>query len=346
MDDAASHRELLIQRNAIMERLNNSVAHSDAEMSVACGDINTIESAIIYRPSRSADDAVMKLIALAQVTAEGAEIGDAEAVAAIADARRFFGVGYLHPDDMPASTAPVPIVMPDGYDRYMRGPFIAWQRRYENHASARSERLTFEKAVYSPAGSDVDDAMQAKYDDLVDAEGDALDRLLLSVAPGPAELAVKLKLLADGEQWRLNQRDGIVEAVTADARRFGRHGSSLKGDALLLEAFTSNRRKMTDEYSRDDLTEGEQSALFASYDACLATLSDNTATTLEGVIAKMRAAFLHMVGEGWSDRAMMDPADPKFVAGLKTANPQVQLAWGAIEDLARIAGVSLSEQGA
>lgn len=227
----------------------------------------------------------------------------------------------------------------------MRGPFISWQRRYEDHARARGARLSFELAVYSPLGSDVDDVTQAKYDDLVDVEGDALERLLLSVAPSPAELAVKMKLLSDGEQWRLNQREGIVEAITADARRFGRHGAYLHGDKALLSSFSALRTVWAERGRVVDSSEAEDEAFYADLDRHEGIIAANEATTLEGVLAKLRVAFLHMVGEDWSDLTLVDPNACDFLDGIASADPFQQLLWSATTDLARIAGVNLSEQG-
>ena len=51
-------------------------------------------------------------------------------------------------------------------------------------------------------------------------------------------------------------------------------------------------------------------------------------------------------GSDWSDLAISNTADPKFVEGLRVSGMYERMAWGAIEDLARIAGVSLAEQGA
>jgi hypothetical protein len=75
-------------------------------------------------------------------------------------------------------------------------------------------------------------------------------------------------------------------------------------------------------------------------------LLDNRATTIEGVIAKLRVAFMNQDGGDWSDLAISNTADPKFVEGLRLSGMYERMAWSAIEDLARIGGVSLPEQGA
>ncbi|WP_294195459.1 hypothetical protein, partial [uncultured Sphingomonas sp.] len=337
-------RDLLMQRNAVLQHLDLPRETSDAENDACCGQINELESVIMKRSAATADDAVMKLIAVAQVGAEGGQITDEHALAAIADARRFFGVGHLPAEYMPTDVTPTQIVLPDGYAPYMRGPFVAWQRRYEEYAQAHGARLAFEHGVYDPLGSDVDDDTQAKFDGFVEVECDALDRLLLAVAPGPAELAVKMKLLSDGEQWRFNQREGIVEAITADARRFGRHGFSLKGDRDLLSAFTALRTAWVQRPRDVETSEAEDDAFYAETARYEGTIGAADAMTLEGVLAKLQVAFLHLVGEGWSDLTLVDSSTRVFREGVGSADPFQKLLWSATTDLARIAGVNLSEQ--
>lgn len=65
-----------------------------------------------------------------------------------------------------------------------------------------------------------------------------------------------------------------------------------------------------------------------------------------GCIAKLRVAFMNHEGSDWSDLAISNTADPKFVEGLGMSGMYERMAWSAIEDLARIAGVGLAEQGA
>ncbi|WP_158637996.1 hypothetical protein [Sphingomonas ginsenosidivorax] len=55
---------------------------------------------------------------------------------------------------------------------------------------------------------------------------------------------------------------------------------------------------------------------------------------------------MNQVGTNWSDLAISNTADPKFVEGLRMSDLYARMAWGAIEDLARIGGVNLAEQGA
>lgn len=89
-----------------------------------------------------------------------------------------------------------------------------------------------------------------------------------------------------------------------------------------------------------------EDAYFARVDAAEMVLLDTRASTTEGAIAKLRVAFLHQVGTDWSELATSNTADPKFIEGLRMSGMYERMAWGAIEDLARIAGVSLAEQGA
>jgi hypothetical protein len=76
------------------------------------------------------------------------------------------------------------------------------------------------------------------------------------------------------------------------------------------------------------------------------TLVDQSATTSEGAIAKLRVAFSRSDPIAWSDHAIMDPAAPTFRKDLKMEGLFDRRAWGAIEDLARVGGINLAEQGA
>jgi hypothetical protein len=60
----------------------------------------------------------------------------------------------------------------------------------------------------------------------------------------------------------------------------------------------------------------------------------------------MRIAFGGMVAEAWGDQAAVDPSHQRFREGLEHGDMFQQIMWSAIEDLARIGGVNLSEQGA
>ncbi len=120
-------------------------------------------------------------------------------------------------------------------------------------------------------------------------------------------------------------------------------GSFMQADQNILAAFNGLRREMRESYDRDDMTPAEEDTYFARLNAYEHTLTETRATTIEGVIAKMRLAFGRLNQAAWSDHALMDPAIAEFREGLQTADPFERMAWGAIEDLARIGGVNLSE---
>ncbi len=119
----------------------------------------------------------------------------------------------------------------------------------------------------------------------------------------------------------------------------------LQTDQRLLAAFAARRNEF-EAADKGPWTAAQEDAYFARVDAAELVLLDTRATTLEGAIAKLRVAFMNQDAADWSDLAISNTADPKFVEGLRMSGMYERIAWGAIEDLARIAGVSLAEQGA
>lgn len=174
---------------------------------------------------------------------------------------------------------------------------------------------------------------------------DAKVRLYLIPAPSAAELAIKLKIYSENRDSDLTCNTDIVEQMMFDARRFGRHGVHLQTDEALLAAFAARRHEF-EAADKGPWTTEQEDAYFARVDAAEMVVLDTRATTLEGAIAKLRVAFMNQDGSDWSDLAISNTADPKFVEGLRMSGMYERMAWGAIEDLARIAGVSLAEQGA
>lgn len=85
---------------------------------------------------------------------------------------------------------------------------------------------------------------------------------------------------------------------------------------------------------------------WARIDAAEKPLHDNSATTIEGVVAKLRLTFPHLTSEAYADHALGHPASAVFRQGLAMDGMYIRLLWSAIEDLARIGGVSLSEKAA
>jgi hypothetical protein len=221
----APFRVLLSQRNALSDRLNEG-AWTDEAAAVVCDDIDRLEAAIINHPAATTDDAIVKLVTLAQIAASEREIDDHEAVSAIADAQRHFGLGWLDP----------------------------------------------------------------------------AHRALVTPAPPVAT------------------------------------------DEVILRAYAARRREYEQNYHRD-MTNPEGDAYFARIDACEAVIHAAPATTIEGVLAKLRVTFVHQTGQPWSDRAVADVNHPAFVEGLLGCDDVDRQAWSVIEDLARMAGINLATQG-
>jgi len=97
-----------------------------------------------------------------------------------------------------------------------------------------------------PAGRAAIDAVdypeiEAEFDRLFDTTRDALIRLYLLPAPGPAELAIKLTLFEQEEDWRINRADEIIRRIVSDARRFGQLGPFPQSDEKLLSGFAEYR---------------------------------------------------------------------------------------------------------
>jgi hypothetical protein len=145
----------------------------------------------------------------------------------------------------------------------------------------------------------------------------------------------------------------IGRAITS-AFSFARGENSVRRDgdelatgpeAPLLAAFATRRHEF-EAADKGPWTAEQEDAYFARVDAAEMVLLDTRATTLEGVIAKLRVAFMNQDGSDWSDLAISNTSDPKFVEGLRMSGMYERMAWAAIEDLARIGGVSLPEQGA
>lgn len=278
---------------------------------------------------------------------------------------------FARGEDDPQNAAFKPVQM-DGYDRFMRGPLIQWQRAYDRYREIKSQADGYYKDVVLPADKRFQ-AVRSKWptgydftnDAVAQAECDAVDyteieahsdelwddlheakvRLYLIPAPSAAELAIKLKMFSDNRDSDLSRSGEIIEQLMYDARRFGRHGPHLQTDEALLSAFTARRRGF-EATEGVELAGDQEDAYFGRVDAVEAVLINNRATTVEGVLAKLRVAFLHQTGEDWSDLAVSNTKLPKFTEGLAMSDMYTRLAWGAIEDLARIAGVSLAEQGA
>jgi hypothetical protein len=258
---------------------------------------------------------------------------------------------FARGEDVSHLDARAPYVVVEGCDPFMRDPLIQWQRAYARYEEARDALSAYDRDVHTPtfAGTDVADEVadqvQEQYDDLLMAEHHAIEQLYRIPAPSGAELAIKLKIFERAEGWTLTNASKAIRRIAIDARRCGRHGAHLQTDSALLAAF-SDRRHEFEATDGVDLSGEQEDAYFRRVDAAEAVLINNRATTVEGVLAKLRVAFVHQTGDDWSDLAISDTNRSKFTDGLALSDMYTRLAWSAIKDLACIAGVSLAEQGA
>ena len=92
--------------------------------------------------------------------------------------------------------------------------------------------------------------------------------------------------------------------------------------------------------------DAQAQAIYAWMDPATMALKDQRATTIEGVLAKLRHGFQGSIDEAWGDHAVLDPTCEEFKNGLAIGDLFPQIIWSAIEDLARIAGLSLKDQAA
>jgi hypothetical protein len=260
-----------------------------------------------------------------------------------------------------------------GYNPFMRGPLIRWERAYDDWLAARDVAQRYAHEVYDPAEAkfievrarwplnrnvssdpEIRAALAAvDYSDIdaQDAEygrrrQTALMTLLTLPAPSAHELAIKLDLIAREEAYEDHGYEDVQQQLIFDARRFARHGAHLQTDADMLSAYAGLRAQM-DGYLNNDAWVDSHFELFEAEAPRLAdAVGSGRATTIEGVIAKLRVVFHNKVENLASSHAVVDPRHPQFAACLAEASPSDRVLWTAIEDLARIAGVNLSEQGA
>lgn len=263
--------------------------------------------------------------------------------------------------------SPLPAVM-ERYSAYMRGPLVAWRKAYAVYESAAAELHAYQRDVYSPTAAryieirgdrrspvtaEMEarlsavplDEVQDRFDDLVMAKHDASERLWALPAPSTAELATKLKIFHEAEGWVLTCAGDVIERITADARRFGRHGAFLQSDEALLAAYAGCRTEMERSFADQAMSRDEEDAYFVRLDKYEGALAEAPATTIEGVLAKLRVAFSRNNADAWSDHAVMNPTAAQFREGLRMSGLFDRVLWAAIEDLARIGGVNLAEQG-
>ena len=258
---------------------------------------------------------------------------------------------------------------------FMRGPLLAWERAYAAFLESHRAAQEFDRDELGPVVRQIDQ-IHAKYPDWTPANPqsaehradleqvpnfselqnrsmdlwgdrtDALMNLWLAPAPSPAELAVKLELFRQDDGHELTRAGEFMGCFASDARRFGRLGAFVQTDADLLAAFAGLRREMVDYLAKGCGTKEEDEAAEYRVDKLEEVMWRTRASTVEGVVAKLRVAFQHMGCGMWSDHATADPAHPDFVRGIQLADMYPQMVWSAVEDLARIGGIDLSKQGA
>ncbi|WP_260597838.1 hypothetical protein [Sphingomonas endolithica] len=261
------------------------------------------------------------------------------------------------------------------HNPWMRGPLIRWQKGYARYQEALRKAQTYYAEVLTPADAAfnlVRDKWPTRYDfsrdpaarkelddvsyDEIEAISDANWRecydarleLYRCPAPSATELGVKMKLFVENDDHDLGRAGEVAQHMMHDARRFGRLGSHPIGDEALNKAFAGLRREMIDYQTRPAVEDPriEDDKADARVDALEKVIYDARCKTIEGVVAKLRIGFQHAVESSYGDLALLNPSSPEFVEGLRMGDMSHQMLWAAIEDLARIAGLNLAEQGA
>jgi len=120
---------------------------------------------------------------------------------------------------------------------------------------------------------------------------------------------------------------------------------AVPGDVTILAAFAARCRDFAANYERD-LTPEQEDAYFARIDATERVINETPATTVAGVVAKLRITFLRLSDARWVDYALLGPGHRAFASGIAGADPHLRHAWAMIVDLARIGGVDLAAQSA
>ncbi len=232
-----------------------------------------------------------------------------------------------------------------------------WQRVHAAFREADDAMNAYDRDHMTPVVGEYPEGMQEHYDDLVDACYEARVNLYLTPAPGAPELVIKLDLFAIHDDKGLVRADEIIRQLASDAMRLDSSqpvsfaaespGRRLEPstDKAMLAAFATRRHEF-EAADKGPWTAEQEDAYFGRVDAAEMVLLDTRATTLAGAIAKLRVAFMNQDGSDWSDLAISNTEDSRFAEGLRMSGMYERMAWGAIEDLARIAGVSLAEQGA
>ncbi|MEG3083700.1 hypothetical protein U1707_08600 [Sphingomonas sp. PB2P12] len=139
--------------------------------------------------------------------------------------------------------------------------------------------------------------------------------------------------LGDGMDW--------LPTILEDVQRI--RSTTVAGtDKAILDAFDARSADLAANYFVYDMTSDQEDAYFARLNAHEAVISETPASTVAGIVAKLRIDFMHRVATAWSDHAIMDTSGPEFTEGLAEADTLTRNAWAIIENLARLGGASLT----
>jgi hypothetical protein len=208
-DASAPLATLLNQRNAILAHLNGLDEQPEADHDAGCEAINRIESVILDRQAQTPMDAIVRLLVLVQTLTEGACPTDAQATAAIVDAQRHFGIGYVDARLCPeviASFGPLPLRQ-------------NWQTAWDAHEAALAADVPV-NARYEAAdkAGEVPEALMKEWDQSGTRMGDAEWALFETPAPDLAALLWKMKMIGPRD---LCFGDNIAANLIGDVERLG-----------------------------------------------------------------------------------------------------------------------------
>jgi hypothetical protein len=210
--------------------------------------------------------------------------------------------------------------VPVGYDPFMRGALIEWQRRYTWYEYTRENLRTFDREVHTPTfaskhvDDEVADAVQQQFDELLAAEHDAIARLYRVPAPSSVELAVKLKIFEEQDGWELAYAAEAVRLIAIDARRHGRLSAYRETDQplrtedrTLLDLRSANlhtafvgRNALMETLNKEDhgLTKEDETVAYSRMSVFEDEVLDSPALSAGDVILKLLMAA-HINAEGF-----------------------------------------------
>lgn len=205
--------------------------------------------------------------------------------------------------------------------QFMGGLLAHWRRLYDNVVEDQREMRAYRDGQLAAAHQRFDDASEddreaadaallaaeTEFDVLVGAYDDSRIRLYLTPAPSPAEMAVKLKLIEEERDWDLVRVGDVIKHLAIDARRFGRLGAFIQGDADLLDAYAECRRG-TEEW----LAPGPDLNPSASEEACTASTRPRSASSPR-TRPRSRACWRSCVLRSKEPSAQPGPSTPSSI---------------------------------